>query len=295
MLSAPAPLRVLEVPCRFRERVAGESKLDVLVLAQFAGLLLDKVFGGLLPLRFVSFALVGALGVLVNLAVLRAARNVRRRRSTRAQTIATIGRDDVQLPAQQPDHLSRPAAARRRGSGAGCCCSWSSAGSARSPISASRRRCMPQHATWIAGGRDGRGHRCRVELRGVGHAGLARALTHARRTTAADQSARAGSAASLALTALPLVALRRSDAPLASPDEAYYWVWSRALAAGYLDHPPMVALWIRAGTWIAGDTALGIRLLGAARRPRSARCCWPMPRDAAAARAAAPACWPRRC
>ena len=33
-----------------------------------------------------------------------------------------------------------------------------------------------------------------------------------------------------------------------SPDEAYYWVWSHALAAGYLDHPPMVALWVRAGT-----------------------------------------------
>ncbi len=46
-----------------------------------------------------------------------------------------------------------------------------------------------------------------------------------------------------------------------SPDEAYYWVWSRALAPGYLDHPPMVALWIRAGTAILGDTALGIRLL----------------------------------
>jgi dolichol-phosphate mannosyltransferase len=37
---------------------------------QFAGLLLDKVFGGLLPLRFISFALVGAVGVLVHLAVL---------------------------------------------------------------------------------------------------------------------------------------------------------------------------------------------------------------------------------
>ena len=50
-------------------------------------------------------------------------------------------------------------------------------------------------------------------------------------------------------------------APLA-PDEAYYWVWSRALAPGYLDHPPMVALWIRAGTFLVGDTALGVRLLG---------------------------------
>ncbi len=46
-----------------------------------------------------------------------------------------------------------------------------------------------------------------------------------------------------------------------SPDEAYYLVWSRALAAGYLDHPPMVALWIRAGTMLAGDGALGVRLL----------------------------------
>ncbi|MBN8899740.1 MAG: dolichol monophosphate mannose synthase [Rhodospirillales bacterium 69-11] len=74
VLSAPAPLRVLEIPVRFRERVAGESKLDALVLAQFGGLLLDKVFGGLLPLRFISFALVGALGVIVHLTVLTALR-----------------------------------------------------------------------------------------------------------------------------------------------------------------------------------------------------------------------------
>ena len=46
-----------------------------------------------------------------------------------------------------------------------------------------------------------------------------------------------------------------------APDEAYYWVWSKALAPGYLDHPPMVALWIRAGTWLAGDGNLGVRLL----------------------------------
>ncbi len=50
-------------------------------------------------------------------------------------------------------------------------------------------------------------------------------------------------------------------APLA-PDETYYWVWSHALAGGYLDHPPMVALWIRAGTALAGQTAFGVRLLG---------------------------------
>ncbi len=46
-----------------------------------------------------------------------------------------------------------------------------------------------------------------------------------------------------------------------SPDESYYWVWSRALAPGYLDHPPMVALWIWAGTALAGQGAIGVRLL----------------------------------
>ena len=49
--------------------------------------------------------------------------------------------------------------------------------------------------------------------------------------------------------------------PLA-PDETYYWVWSRALAPGYLDHPPVVALWIWLGTAVEGDAALGVRLLG---------------------------------
>lgn len=44
------------------------------------------------------------------------------------------------------------------------------------------------------------------------------------------------------------------------PDETYYWEWSRRLAAGYFDHPPMIAWLIRAGTLLAGDTALGVRL-----------------------------------
>ena len=65
-----------------------------------------------------------------------------------------------------------------------------------------------------------------------------------------------------ALAALTLLRLAVAAALPLSPDEAYYWVWSRALAPGYLDHPPMVALWIRAGTWLAGDGAFGIRLLG---------------------------------
>ena len=44
------------------------------------------------------------------------------------------------------------------------------------------------------------------------------------------------------------------------PDETYYWEWSRTLAAGYFDHPPMVALFVRAGTALLGTTPLGVRL-----------------------------------
>ena len=81
---------MIEIPCVFHERVAGESKLDALVLAQFAGLLLDKVFGGLLPLRFISFALVGALGVLVHLIILTATLKLIGMQFETAQAVATV-------------------------------------------------------------------------------------------------------------------------------------------------------------------------------------------------------------
>ncbi|MBW8270664.1 glycosyltransferase family 39 protein [Caldovatus aquaticus] len=65
----------------------------------------------------------------------------------------------------------------------------------------------------------------------------------------------------LLLGATGLRLLLAALVPLA-PDEAYYWVWSRHLQPGYLDHPPMVALWIAAGTALLGETPLGVRLLG---------------------------------
>jgi 4-amino-4-deoxy-L-arabinose transferase-like glycosyltransferase len=45
-----------------------------------------------------------------------------------------------------------------------------------------------------------------------------------------------------------------------SPDEAYYWVWSLHLDAGYYDHPPMVAILIRMGTILFGTCELGVRI-----------------------------------
>jgi 4-amino-4-deoxy-L-arabinose transferase-like glycosyltransferase len=45
------------------------------------------------------------------------------------------------------------------------------------------------------------------------------------------------------------------------PDETYYWIWSQYPSAGYYDHPPMVALWVAAGTRLFGDGALAMRLI----------------------------------
>jgi 4-amino-4-deoxy-L-arabinose transferase-like glycosyltransferase len=65
-----------------------------------------------------------------------------------------------------------------------------------------------------------------------------------------------------ALAAVTLIRLAMAHVVPLAPDETYYWIWSRALAPGYLDHPPMVALWIKAGTLLLGQNALGVRLLG---------------------------------
>ena len=61
-----------------------------------------------------------------------------------------------------------------------------------------------------------------------------------------------------ALAGLRLVAA--GAIPL-TEDEAYYRLWAQGLRLGYYDHPPMIAWWIWAGVRIAGDTALGVRLL----------------------------------
>lgn len=45
-------------------------------------------------------------------------------------------------------------------------------------------------------------------------------------------------------------------------DEAYYWTWSKESALSFLDHPPMIAWFIRFGTAIFGDSNLGVRFAG---------------------------------
>lgn len=68
---------------------------------------------------------------------------------------------------------------------------------------------------------------------------------------------------SLALVLL-LIVIRGVAAALLplTADEAYYWLWSRHLAAGYFDHPPMIAWLIKVGTMLFGDTPFGVRIAG---------------------------------
>jgi hypothetical protein len=66
--------------------------------------------------------------------------------------------------------------------------------------------------------------------------------------------------AALIIVGMILIRLVAAAVTPLTYDEAYYWTWSKNLAGGFYDHPPMVAVVIGAGTLIAGDTELGVRL-----------------------------------
>ena len=70
LASSPQPLQFAEVPYDFRQRQAGESKLDNAVLWEYALMLLQKFIGPRIPVRFIAFSLIGGSGVVVHLAVL---------------------------------------------------------------------------------------------------------------------------------------------------------------------------------------------------------------------------------
>jgi len=68
--TAGKSLKIVELSYRFRERHMGESKLDALVTVDYLGLLFSKLFGGVLPVRFLMFGAVGLSGIAVHLLVL---------------------------------------------------------------------------------------------------------------------------------------------------------------------------------------------------------------------------------
>ncbi len=86
--SAPTPYRFAELPYTFRQRIHGESKLDTLVAWEYLMLLLDKLVGRWVPVRFVLFGAVGGTGVAVFLVTLDIALGFAS--FTVAQAIATV-------------------------------------------------------------------------------------------------------------------------------------------------------------------------------------------------------------
>ena len=67
LASTRAPVRYLEIPYTMRNRLHGTSKLDSGVIWDFFALMLDKMLGRLLPVRFFMFVTVGLMGVLVHM------------------------------------------------------------------------------------------------------------------------------------------------------------------------------------------------------------------------------------
>lgn len=88
--SSPRPLKFKELPFRFRNRHAGESKLDTQVAWDYVMLLLDKTIGRYVPVRFIAFSAVGALGLAVHMATLALAFRGLNVSFVWAQTAATL-------------------------------------------------------------------------------------------------------------------------------------------------------------------------------------------------------------
>ncbi len=70
LASARTPLRVVDIPYVFRDRVAGESKMDSAIVVEYLILLIDKTIGRFLPTRLFLFLCVGGLGLFVHLSAL---------------------------------------------------------------------------------------------------------------------------------------------------------------------------------------------------------------------------------
>ena len=68
--TAGPDLRIAEQAYSFGERHAGESKFNIQIGVEFLGLLLAKMTGDFVDPRFIFFAIVGSIGLVVHLAVL---------------------------------------------------------------------------------------------------------------------------------------------------------------------------------------------------------------------------------
>ena len=71
LASSQRPARFAEVGYTFRNRQFGESKLTLAVCLEYVELVLDKLVGDWIPVRYAFFGLVGAIGVVAQIVLVR--------------------------------------------------------------------------------------------------------------------------------------------------------------------------------------------------------------------------------
>ena len=141
VLSSGGGLKTVEIPYVFRPRQAGELKLSPLVGIDFLGLVAHHATGGLLPIRFVLFASIGAIGLVLHLLVLHLVERLGLQDFAVGQIAATIVamasnfllNNEITYRAYRYRGLAMSAASRC----SRCCAAW-----ARSPTSTSPRGCF---------------------------------------------------------------------------------------------------------------------------------------------------------
>ena len=89
LLHVSSNVRIAEVSYVFRERGRGSSKLDARVLIDYAGLIIRRLSGDVVPVRFTAFLLVGLTGLVTHLVLLRGM----------IQVIPTVGFGSIEIVA----------------------------------------------------------------------------------------------------------------------------------------------------------------------------------------------------
>lgn len=69
VMSSPKTIRLKEIPCDFRPRLNGESKLDFKVMIQFLIMLCEKLCHGYFPTRLLTSFFIIIAGIVVNLII----------------------------------------------------------------------------------------------------------------------------------------------------------------------------------------------------------------------------------
>jgi 4-amino-4-deoxy-L-arabinose transferase-like glycosyltransferase len=81
------------------------------------------------------------------------------------------------------------------------------------------------------------------------------------------------------LLGLTAIRLALAAALPVGDDEAYYWEWSRHLAAGYVDHPPAVAYLVWAAVGILGRTPFALHMVAVVLSLATALALWVLTRE----------------